>query len=1184
MKKSAAICIIALLASHTIQAQTLAFPGAEGFGRFATGGRNGSVYHVTNLNDSGTGSFRDAVSRPNRIVVFDVGGVIRINSRIPVSSNLYIAGQTAPGEGVTIYGDGLSFSDANNTICRYLRVRMGVVGTSGADALGISSGTNMIFDHCSVAWGRDEVFSINGNGASNITIQNCIISQGLMGHSAGGLIQTDNNVTIYRTLYIHNDTRNPKFKGRHQYVNNIVYDWKTAAYIMGGDSEGTSYANAEGNLFITGLTGKSNAFSGANARYNIYADDNLVDDNQDGILNPREISKSEYGGGPTFQQKPYDYPTLPKVDASKLLSTLIPGVGASLPYRDNLDWLLISDLNSLGTEGDIISDENTLDIGAPTSWDLWGGKANDSDRKDSDGDGMPDWWENDNGTDPSKNDAMTKASNGYANIENYINSITEDNSQYYLKAPVALKAAATTQNEITLAWRDFTDNERGYCVEQKKDGVFEEIARTAKDINTFTLRGLSPLTSYTFRVRAFDEDSYSSYSNTLEVKTKAEPLVSLDPNTYEPDLTWDGSKSNEWSVTADNWREGLYADGRTVLFDEEGENTTISIPSAVSPGAVMVKGGKDYALNGVISGNGSVNMAGSGTLKLSSNNTYSGGTVVWGGTLEISKLSNGGQASSIGTSQNWIWNGGTVNYTGGSVSTNREAALQSATTLNVANAGTTLTLTGEISGDGDLIKDGGGTLSQAFGLHTYTGNTIVRGGTYELKGKDQLGNTPAINGRLILEGGRFRTTGGDSNADGYLNFPVEVRGDKESYLNIDKRTYVKNSFSGSGNLTIEVEYLREFYQGDWRNYYGTVTAKQKGSQGNQFYVYNSTYGGMPNARLVLNGALEMRGENGKSYHIGALSGTSTTTLACCFIKTDGGTVTWRIGGLGTDETFSGKITNGIEHSSRIGRTNIVKEGEGYWKLTGANRYRGTTDITGGTWIQNGTHAQDKDHTSTYFTPGQYTIYDGAVLAGRGSTEAPVVVRAGGTIAPGDPSTPSTAIGTLTIKNSVTLNPGSILSIDINRSSATCDRIYSTSSIKISGDLHINLTAGSFAAGNAITIMSAKSYSGKFDNIFPATPGDGLLWDTSTLYTNGVLRVVEDNGDRIDKNEASTPTVRGTHGAIVIEGVEGITTASISTAGGEFLSTFELQGNTCLPFRRGLYVVKLDTTIHKVVVR
>ena len=167
---------IFVLMAMTSGAQTLAFPGAEGFGRFATGGRQGSVYHVTNLNDTGAGSFRDAVSKPGRIVVFDVAGVIRINSRISVSANLYIAGQTAPGEGITIYGDGLSFSGANNTICRYLRLRMGAVGSSGADALGIANGHDIIFDHCSVAWGRDEVFSISGGDAHDITIQNSIIS------------------------------------------------------------------------------------------------------------------------------------------------------------------------------------------------------------------------------------------------------------------------------------------------------------------------------------------------------------------------------------------------------------------------------------------------------------------------------------------------------------------------------------------------------------------------------------------------------------------------------------------------------------------------------------------------------------------------------------------------------------------------------------------------------------------------------------------------------------------------------------------------------------------------------------------------------------------------------------------------------------------------------------------------
>lgn len=153
MKRNILTIAILLGATFAVQAQQLAFPGAEGFGRYATGGRTGSVYHVTNLNDDGPGSFRDAVSRPNRIVVFDVAGIIRINSRISVSPNLYIAGQTAPGEGVTIYGNGLSFSGADNTICRYLRVRMGVVGQKGADAIGIAHGKNMILTTCRLLGG-----------------------------------------------------------------------------------------------------------------------------------------------------------------------------------------------------------------------------------------------------------------------------------------------------------------------------------------------------------------------------------------------------------------------------------------------------------------------------------------------------------------------------------------------------------------------------------------------------------------------------------------------------------------------------------------------------------------------------------------------------------------------------------------------------------------------------------------------------------------------------------------------------------------------------------------------------------------------------------------------------------------------------------------------------------------------
>ena len=133
----------------------LALPGAQGFGRFAVGARGYDVYHVTNLDDSGAGSLRDAISQANRTVVFDVGGVIHISSRLVFKNNQTIAGQTAPGGGVTIYGDGTSFSAASHTIVRYVRFRMGKVGESGKDTVTMANGHNVIWDHCSLSWGRD---------------------------------------------------------------------------------------------------------------------------------------------------------------------------------------------------------------------------------------------------------------------------------------------------------------------------------------------------------------------------------------------------------------------------------------------------------------------------------------------------------------------------------------------------------------------------------------------------------------------------------------------------------------------------------------------------------------------------------------------------------------------------------------------------------------------------------------------------------------------------------------------------------------------------------------------------------------------------------------------------------------------------------------------------------------------
>ena len=661
MKKNVFACVLLFVVVLSLDAQQLAFPGAEGFGKYAVGGRNGSVYHVTNLNDSGAGSLRDAVSQPNRIVVFDVAGVIRLQSRLTFKNNLYVAGQTAPGEGITVYGNGVSFSGADNTIVRYLRFRMGVTGDSGKDAAGVSNGTNMIFDHLSVSWGRDETFSISSDGKGalgDITIQNSIIAQGLQTHCAGGLVQAD-NITLYRNLYVDNDTRNAKIKGRNQYVNNIVYNWSSGCFIMGGDSEGTHYANAQSNLFINGPSGGGNAFSGANADFHIYAADNWQDRDRNGAYNPYEIPKSEYSGGPTFMTTPMNAYELPIVSAVTLIDESLPTVGASLPYRDYADWYVVDEVLSMGKKGAFISRESSLPFGAPDSWSLWGGVK----RTDTDNDGMPDVWEEANGTDPTKNDAMVMTGNGYVNIENYINSITAEDNQFYLRQPLCLEAIGAGQNTLTLGWLNYTEGEEGIAVEMMCDGNFVEVARTDADVSAYVVEGLEPGTAYVFRVRAFAGEQYSAYSSEVTMKTRPVPTEMIDIATYEPDYTWNLG-SGTWDMVTHQWNNmsASYTDNSRVLF-APATDVAITLDTIVSPEVVVVN--SDSTVNivgkGAISGGGSLNKAGEGRLVLGTENSYTGATVLYGGEIEFASLKDASLPSSIGASeefaQNWIWSG-----------------------------------------------------------------------------------------------------------------------------------------------------------------------------------------------------------------------------------------------------------------------------------------------------------------------------------------------------------------------------------------------------------------------------------------------------------------------------------------------------------------------------------------------
>ncbi|MBR3897584.1 MAG: autotransporter-associated beta strand repeat-containing protein [Bacteroidaceae bacterium] len=1097
------------------EAQQLAFPGAEGFGKYAVGGRNGSVYHVTNLNDSGAGSLRDAVSQPNRIVVFDVAGVIKLESRLVFKNNLYVAGQTAPGEGITVYGNGVSFSGANNTIVRYLRFRMGVGGDSGKDAAGVSNGTNMIFDHLSVSWGRDETFSISSDGKGdlgNITIQNSIISQGLMDHCAGGLVQAD-NITLYRNLYADNDTRNAKIKGKNQYVNNIVYNWSSGCFIMGGDSEGTHYANAQGNLFINGPGGGGNAFGGANSDFHIYATDNWQDKDKDGTFDPYEIPQSEFTGGPTFMTSPMEAYELPIAAGNTLMDEVLPTVGASYPYRDYADWYVLNEVKSLGKKGAFISRETALPFGAPTDWNLWAGNK----RTDSDGDGMPDEWESANGTDPAKNDAMTIAANGYANIENYINSITVADREVYLRKLLCPALVQQTQNSLTFSWLNYTEGESGVSVELKEGTEFKEVARLDADAETYTLEGLTAETAYTVRMRAFDENgNYSEYSDELTMKTKPIPVEMVDVANYVADYSWAVGAGN-WDLTTDNWYDvneigGAYENNSKVLFQPSG-TAYVTLNETVSPTSVVVSGPDSTIISGTgaIAGTTSVNKTGEGVLVLNTTNSYTGQTVLHGGTIEFNSLANGGVNSAIGASsefaQNWIWNGGVWKYTGGKASTNRQALAYEQTEFNIAN-GATITSNGHIEGVGGMTLNGNGQLTvSSTNFFQYEGPTILKGSTLYLSTVDVAKAGIGKSSKLVMAGGELKTKGESSNYETY-SFPIEVQEGTTSFFSPNRNCYIKSKVTGSGNIQINIPYLREYIQGDWSGFTGRVIANGVNSNTSEgsLFLLNGNNNDMPNAVVMLKGCAHMAGwSTNCDFELGGVSGDKGTYIRGSSKKDSGFTCKWTVGGANTDETFHGIINNLASSSTREGTVSITKKGSGDWRLTGNNVYKGTTTINGGRLIVNGTH------TGT----GAVTVNNQGTLAGYGTLPGRVTVKSGGTVSPGD--TLVKTAHTLKLNGGLTVEKGGVISLPVEVSSSgtatVCKLVVKGTMVINDATLNLDIVKGQedLVEGSSLYLFNMANVSSVSGTgivaIEPAVPGEGLAWDASNLLTTGRLNVV-----------------------------------------------------------------------------
>lgn len=259
MKKSLSI-IAASLISISTMAQAPAFPGAEGHGRFVTGGRGGKIYHVTNLNDSGTGSFREAVKSGKRIIVFDVAGVIALKSDLKIADNITILGQTAPSPGITLRY--YTVQPGSNNIIRFIRIRRGQEKNinDGADASWQRNKTGIIFDHCSFSWSIDEVASFYDN--NNFTMQWCTVAESLTnpGHSKGahgyGGIWGGKLASFHHNFVAHLMNRGPRFNGARYgwtgYTNNkeySTYKWQNTVQAENVDFRNCVMYKAQGTCY-----------------------------------------------------------------------------------------------------------------------------------------------------------------------------------------------------------------------------------------------------------------------------------------------------------------------------------------------------------------------------------------------------------------------------------------------------------------------------------------------------------------------------------------------------------------------------------------------------------------------------------------------------------------------------------------------------------------------------------------------------------------------------------------------------------------------------------------------------------------------------------------------------------------------------------------------------------------------
>jgi hypothetical protein len=446
--------------------QQIAFPGAEGFGKFATGGRGGQVVKVTNLNDDGPGSFRQALNEyPDQplTVVFNVGGTIELKSPIVIRrSNVTIAGQTAPGDGICLKGHSFMINGAGkdgnkgNIMVRFIRSRPGGTLKTGMYAFNMENCQNVIVDHCSFSWANEECAAMYDT--KNTTVQWCIVSEGLYeaghqkGHRSYGGVWGGQYASYHHNLIAHQNSRAVRFNGSRahdtvalvDYRNNVIYNWGSPNAPYGGDMKikgGVSQVNMVANYYIPGpatpatlkfmqaldagstSTGVGQWYLAGNI---MEGNKRLTTDNWSGLdlSNIPEKRRNEAIAGQPFPITA----RLSEQTAKEALQAVLQNAGAIYPKRDAVDARIVAE----------VKDKKALGMGSfgkpgiidsPEAVGGWPEYKNGQALPDADNDGMPDEWERKNGLNPKDADDRNKVGkDGYTMLEVYLNSLVRNKS------------------------------------------------------------------------------------------------------------------------------------------------------------------------------------------------------------------------------------------------------------------------------------------------------------------------------------------------------------------------------------------------------------------------------------------------------------------------------------------------------------------------------------------------------------------------------------------------------------------------------------------------------------------------------------------------------------------------------------------------------------------------------------